>query len=147
MTKRVWHIAMLAAVLAAGSEIWLLATPSVDPPRVADTWTLSGAANCVKYLPTEMREWRGVSGARRVCCAGYAGSPPMRLTLLEMPGTPGATAFDAWQKWRPAQPGKMGFYKGRFFGVFESQTAGREALNLFTSAVEKSLPGGSEGRW
>jgi hypothetical protein len=147
MTKRVIQVAILAAVLAAGSEIWLLATPSVDLPRVADTWTLSGAADCRKYLTAEIREWRGVSGARRVCRADYAGSPPMRLTLLDMPGSPGATAFDAWQKWRPAQPGKMGFYKGRFFGVVESRRADREALNLFTSAVEKSLPGGSEGRW
>ena len=71
----------------------------------------------------------------------------MRLTLLEMRETPGATAFDAWQKWRPGQPGRIGFYKGRFFGVAESPMADRETLNLFASELEKSLPGSSEGRW
>jgi hypothetical protein len=71
----------------------------------------------------------------------------MRLTLIEMPGSPGATAFDAWQKWRPAQPGKLGFYMGRFFGVVESQMADQKALDHFTNAVEKSLPGDTEGRW
>jgi hypothetical protein len=147
MTKRVWHIAILAAVLAAGSEIWLLAAPSVDPPRIADTWTLSGTADCVKYIPLDIRQWRGISNARRVCRADYTGSSPMRLTLVEMPGSPGAAAFDAWQKWRPAQPGMLGFYKGRFFGVAESRMTDRKTLNLFTSAVEKSLPGRSEGRW
>jgi hypothetical protein len=147
MAKRVWHIAILAVLLAAGSDIWLLATPSADPPRVAGPWVLSAAAGCVKYIPPEIREWPGISGARRVCRADYTGLSPMRLTLLEMPGSPGATAFDAWQKWRPAQSSKMGFYKGRFFGVVESPTASREVLSLFISALEKSLPGGSEGHW
>ncbi len=71
----------------------------------------------------------------------------MRLTLVEMPEQPGASAFDAWQKWRPAQPGKLGFYKGRVFGVVESPQADRATLDRFTVAVEKGLPAGSEGRW
>jgi len=71
----------------------------------------------------------------------------MQLTLIEMPGTPGATAFDAWQRWPPAQPGKLGFYKGRFFGVVESPASDRETLDLFTSDVQKTLSGSGEGRW
>ena len=147
MKKRAWHIIILAAVLAGGSEIWLLATPTLDPPHFAGSWTLSGTAACVKSLPSEIRQWRGISGARRICRGEYSGSPPMRLTLLEMPESPGATAFDAFQKWPPAHPGKIGFFQGRFFGVVESPTADRGTLNVFTSAVEKSLPKGSEGRW
>lgn len=148
MSKRIWHIAILAAVLGAGSEIWLLlATPTIDPPHIAGAWTLSGTSECVKYLPSEIRQWRGISGARRVCRADYAGLVPVRLTLIEMPESPGATAFDAWQKWRPAQPGKVGFYKGRFFGVAESPTADRETLNIFASEVQRWLPGRSQARW
>ncbi|MBZ5626601.1 MAG: hypothetical protein LAQ69_49160 [Acidobacteriia bacterium] len=64
-----------------------------------------------------------------------------------MPRWSGATAFDAFQKWRPAQPGKMGFFKGRYFGVVESPQADRATLDGFTVAVEKALPGSSEGRW
>jgi hypothetical protein len=71
----------------------------------------------------------------------------MQLTLIDMPGTPGATAFDAWQKWPPGQLGKLGFYKGRFFGVVESAASDRKVLHLFTTAVEKTLPGSGEGRW
>jgi hypothetical protein len=147
MSKRIRHIAILAAILAAGSEIWLRATPTIDPPQIAGTWTLSGASDCGKHLPSEIRQWSGISGARRFCRADYVGLAPIRLTLLEMPESPGATAFDAWQRWRPAQPGKVGFYKGRFFGVAESPTADLETLNLFTSEVLRRLPGTSEGRW
>jgi hypothetical protein len=71
----------------------------------------------------------------------------MRLTLFKMPGWPGATAFDALQKWRPAQPGKVGFFKGRYFGVVESPQADRPTLDRFTVAVEGALPAGDEGRW
>jgi hypothetical protein len=147
MKKRAWHIGILTAILAAGSEIWLLATPTVDPPRIAGSWTLSGTAQSTKDFPSEIRQWRGISGARRICRAEYAGSPPMRLTLLEMPESPGATAFDAFQKWPPGQPGKIGFFRGRFFGVVESPTADRDTLNVFTSALEKNLPKGNEGHW
>jgi len=147
MRKRILHIAILAAALTAGSALWLLATPSIDPPRTAGAWTLSGKVDCVNFVPAEIRDWRGTSGARRVCRAEYAGLPTMRLTLVEMPGSPGRTAFDAWQKWRPAQPGKIGFYKGRYFGVVESPGVDREMLDRFTVALERSLPGRSEGRW
>jgi hypothetical protein len=70
----------------------------------------------------------------------------MRLTLFYMPGWPGATAFDALQKWQ-ILPGKMAFYKGRYFGVVESPKADRNALNRFTIAVESTLPAGGEFHW
>jgi hypothetical protein len=64
----------------------------------------------------------------------------MRLTLYDMPEWPGATAFDAMQKWN-RQPGKMAFYKGRFFGVVESSPeADTETLSRFIVALEAALP-------
>jgi hypothetical protein len=145
--KRILHIAILGAAIAIGMDLWSLATSAVNPPSAAGAWTLSGAADCVKSIPIELQTWRGIARARRVCRAEYAGSPTMRLTLVEMPEQPGASAFDAWQKWRPAQPGKLGFYKGRVFGVAESPLADQATLDRFTVAVEKALPRGSEGRW
>jgi hypothetical protein len=71
----------------------------------------------------------------------------MRLTLFDMPGWAGATAFDAFQKWPPAQPRKMGFFKGHYFGVVESAQADRAVLERFTTAVEAALPAGNEGHW
>ena len=147
MRKRAWHIALLTVLLAIGSELWLRATPPQDPPRAAGNWTLSGPPDCGKRRTPDIRQWRGISGARRICRAQYQGPTPMELTLVEMPGTPGATAFDAWQKWPPDQLGKLGFYKGRFFGVAESAASDREALILFTSGIENGLPGSGEGHW
>lgn len=147
MRKRILHAGILLAVVAVGTDLWSLATPSVNPPSSAGEWRLSGAADCVKSMPLELQAWRGLSRARRVCRAEYTGSPAMWLTLVEMPEQPGASAFDAWQKWRPAQPGKLGFCKGRVFGVVESLQADRATLDRFTVAVEKGLPAGSEGRW
>jgi len=69
----------------------------------------------------------------------------MTLTLYEMPGWAGATAFDAFQKWR-RQPGKMAFYKGDSFGVVESSAADAQQIDRFTVAVMAALPRGSEYR-
>lgn len=145
--KRILGVSILGAAIAAGSDLWRLATPGANPPSAAAGWKLSAPADCVNSVPAEPQFRRGTSGARRVCRAEYAGSPTMRLTLFEMPEWPGATAFDAFQKWRPAQPGKEGFFKGRYFGVVESQLADRATLDRFTAAVEKALPGGRDGRW
>lgn len=145
--RRILGVGILGAAIAVGSDLWVLATPSVQPPSAAAGWKLSAPADCVKPAPAELRVWRGTSGARRVCRAEYAGSPEMRLTLFDMPGWAGATAFDAFQKWPPAQPGKVGFFKGRYFGVVESPQADRAALERFTAAVEAALPAGSEGHW
>ena len=113
MRKRILHIAILAGDLTAGSELWLLATPGIDPPRTAGAWTLSGKAGCVNFVPGEIRGWRGTSGARRVCRAEYAGSPTMRLTLVEMPGSPGRTAFDAWQEMAARAAGQNRILQGQ----------------------------------
>lgn len=146
--KRILGIAILLAAMAAGTDLWSWMRPSAGPPAAAAGWKLSAAADCVHAVPAELRGWRGISGARRVCRAEYAGSPGMRLTLFEMPEWPGATAFDAFQKWRPAQPGRMGFFKGCYFGVVESPEADRAALERFAIAVERALPGRGEGlRW
>ncbi|SPF40248.1 hypothetical protein SBA4_2480009 [Candidatus Sulfopaludibacter sp. SbA4] len=64
-----------------------------------------------------------------------------------MPEWPGATAFDAFQNWRPAEPGKVGFFKGRYFRVGEPPQADRATLDRVTVAVEKALRGGSGGHW
>ena len=146
--KRILGVGVLGAAVAVGSDLWSLATPSASPPSAAAGWRLAAPADCVHSVPAELREWRGISGARRVCRAEYAGLPGMRLTLFEMPQWPGATAFDAFQKWRPSQPGKLGFFKGRYFGVVESPQADRAALDRFTVAVEGALPGASGcGHW
>jgi hypothetical protein len=145
--KRILGISILGAAIGVGSDLWLLAAPKAVPPSAAAGWRLSAPADCVDSVPAELRFWRGTSGARRVCRAEYAGSPTMRLTLFDMPGWAGATAFDAFQKWRPAQPGKIGFFKGRCFGVVESPQADRATLDQFAAAVEKALPGTGEGRW
>jgi hypothetical protein len=71
----------------------------------------------------------------------------MRLTLYEMPGWAGATAFDAFQKWHPAASGNEGFFKGRYFGVVESELADGATLDRFTVAVEKAIPGKGDSRW
>jgi hypothetical protein len=62
-----------------------------------------------------------------------------------MPGGPGATAFDALQKWQP-QPGRMAFYQGDLFGVVESPDATNESLNRFILSLESQLPPGDEAR-
>jgi hypothetical protein len=145
--KRILGVCIAMAAIALGSDLLRLATPSVSPPSTAAGWKLSAPAECVNSVPAELRSWRGTSGARRVCRAEYAGAPAMRLTLFEMPEWPGATAFDAFQKWRPAQPGKMGFFRDRYFGVVESPQADRPTLDRFTMAVENALPGRGGSRW
>jgi hypothetical protein len=145
--KRILGVGLGAVALAIGSDLWLHAMPSVDPPATAAEWKLAVRAVCGNTSAPHSQFWRGTSQARRVCQAEYAGSPSMRLTLFEMPEWAGATAFDAFQKWRPSQPGKMAFYKGRYFGVVESPQAGRAALDRFVVAVENTLPGSRQERW
>jgi len=40
---------------------------------LARQW-IAALRGCVNAVPTEIREWRGTSGTRRVCRAEYAGS-------------------------------------------------------------------------
>ena len=137
--KRILGVSILLAAIAVGSDLLRLARPHVGPPPVADGWKLTVPAECVNSVPAELRSWRGISGARRVCRAAYAGSPNMWLTLFEMPQWPGA--------WQPAQPGKMGFFRDRYFGVVESPEADRATLDRFTAAMEDALPGRGGSRW
>ena len=123
--------------------------PYQDPPTAIPGWMLAGPAACGKSIPPDAHSWRGVATARRVCRAEYGGQPAMRLTLFDLPGYPaGGGAFDAWQKWPPNQPGKIGFFVGRFFGVAESPGADRATLDRFAVEVGKALSGGElGGRW
>lgn len=122
------------------------ATPSFTlSPSVAE-WKLRPPQDCLQPVPAELRTWGGTTHARRACRAEYDGSPQMTLTIYYMPGWSGATAFDAFQRWK-IQPGKMAFYKSHYFGVVESPLADRKALDRFTLAVEEKLPGRSEFHW
>jgi hypothetical protein len=141
--RRVWQIAIAVAVVGLFSgerfcaEEHALALPS-DPAG----WKLTAPQTCVKPVPADWRVWRGTAGAARACRAEYTGSPPMSLTIYDMPNE-FASAFDAAQKWQP-QPGKMAFFKGRYFGTVESPAADRFALERFVLAVESTLPAGNE---
>ncbi len=70
----------------------------------------------------------------------------MTLTLYDMPGWAGATAFDALQKWQ-TRPGKMAFYKSDIFGVVESPGPDRRERNDFIAAVAAAPPPGAYGWW
>jgi hypothetical protein len=141
--KRVWHVAVLAAGIAIFAHQRSCAEPLLALPSTVGEWKLIAPQSCLKPVPAELLAWRGTAGARQVCRAAYDGAPAMKLTLYDMPEVPGATAFDAEQKF-PAQPGKMGFFKGHYFGVVESEGADREKLDRFVVAVEASIPGRSE---
>ena len=141
--KRLGHVAILAVGIALLAHQRSCAEPLLALPSTAGEWKLTAPENCVKPVPAELLAWRGTAGARKVCRAGYSGSAAMKLTLYDMPEVPGATAFDAEQKF-PTQPGKMGFFKGHYFGVVESEGARREDLDRFVVAVEASIPGGNE---
>jgi hypothetical protein len=142
--RRLGSVGLLAAGIAVSSDLLSYIAPSASLPATAAGWILSSPQDCAKPVPAQLRSLRGTAGARRVCHGEYGGSPQMTLTMYEMPQW-GGSAFDAWQKWQ-AQPGKMSFYKGRYFGVVESPGADMDALNRFTVAVESALPPASEGR-
>ncbi|MCU1236622.1 MAG: hypothetical protein JWP63_4589, partial [Candidatus Solibacter sp.] len=97
---------------------------SDSAPESAAGWTLTSPPRCTTPVPPELQRWRGTNGARTVCLGDYTGAPPMTLPIYCMPNE-FASAFDAAQKWQP-QPGKMSFFKGRYFGVVEASAAGGE---------------------
>jgi hypothetical protein len=146
--KRGLGILCLGAAIAVGSDLWSLRERPVVPPAAVSEWRLSAPADCGGSVRAETQPWRGTAGARRICRAEYSGPLPMRLTLFAMPGSPGATAFDAFQKCRPGQPGRLCFFKGNAFGVIESLQADTATLLRFSVAMERALPGKGEGtRW
>lgn len=145
--KRLLILGLLAAVIAIASDFWQAAAPKVNPPLTAGEWKLFAPADCGRPTKSEIQTWHDVSGSRRVCRADYVGPSAVRLTIFEMPQRDGATAFGAFQSWLSSGPGKVGFLKGRYFGVVDSQQADPAALDRFTTAIEKTFPGESGGRW
>ena len=138
--KRASQVVLLGAALAVFSEQRSCAKPGPALPLTVAGWNMASPAQCAKPQQGDLGGWRGTAGARQVCRAHYGGSPEMRLTLYGMPEWPGATAFDAMQNW-DRQPGKMAFYKGRFFGVVESSPeADMATLSRFIIALEAALP-------
>src|SRR5262249_18227461 len=118
--KRLWYVLGFGVLIGVfdyygvGSSARPLAVPST-----AGDWKLAEPASCFLPSPAERATWPGTSGARQMCRATFAGTPAMNVTLYEMPNRVGTSAFDAAQKF-PAQPGKMGFFQGSYFGVVES---------------------------
>jgi hypothetical protein len=96
--KRVWHVAVLAGGIAIFAHQRFGAEPLLALPFTAGEWKLAAPQSCLKPVPAELLQWRGTTGARQVCRAVYDGDPSMKLTLYDMPEVPGATAFDAGQK-------------------------------------------------
>ena len=142
--KRLGSIFLLSAGIAVCSALLSYVAPSASLPAIAAGWTLASHQDCAKPVPAQLRNLRGTEGARGVCSGEYRGSPQVTGTIYDMPAW-GRSAFDAWQKWQ-TQPGKMSFYKGRYFGVVESPNADMNTLSRFTVAIEQTLPPGSEGR-
>jgi hypothetical protein len=141
--KHLWYLVIAGVAIGVlSSQRSCAAEPALALPPSADTWKLTAPPNCVKPVPAEWKLWRGTAGASRACRGGYAGSPPMTITIYDMPNE-FTSAFDAAQKWQP-QPGKMAFFKARYFGVVESPDADRLVLERFVAAVESTLPAGNE---
>jgi hypothetical protein len=142
-------VAILGAAISADSALRMFATPHKDPPSSVADWKLAAPFECGKAAPADAQSWRGIAGARRVCRAEYAGVAAIRLTLFDMPGYPfGPGAFDAWQKWPPGQPGRIGFYSGHYFAVAESASADRATLDRFAVSLSQALTGSEPGgRW
>jgi hypothetical protein len=130
--KRLWHLIIAMAAIAFFSQLRSWTTPALTLPPTAADWKRE-AQDCAK-------------GARHTCTATYAGSPEITLTIYDMPGWPGPTAFGSFQEWQ-AQPGKVAFNKGRYFGIVEAPDGNAEAVHRFIAAIESTLPPGPEGHW
>jgi hypothetical protein len=61
----------------------------------------------------------------------------MRVTVYLMPSQTGA--FAQVQSWR-AEPNKLAFYDGPYFGIVEGDRADHAALNRFANAIKGALP-------
>jgi len=148
---RIWKRSLCVLVFGSAAGFALeqrsCEASALMPPAAAAEWKLASGMDCERPVPQRLQIWDGTRGAWRVCRATYDGGPvPVTLTLYEMPGTPGATAFDAWQRSR-IEPGKMAFFKGGYFGVAQAPGADRTTLDHFVVAIEATLPRGGEGRW
>lgn len=108
---------LIAAVLAASA----LAGCSKEAKKMALPETVDGGFKRVQGF-----------GFR----AEYSGPGKVTVTLTEM--TSSGDAFEAMQRWKP-MPGRLAFYKDRYFGVAQSADLDAKALNAFVSALEKKL--------
>ena len=142
--KALWLVLVGAVVIELSHGLFV---PQLNglPPAPAE-WKLVDQA-VLQSSSHDAKAWNGTSGALKVWRASYAGNPPagnppMKLTLYQMPWSPGS-AWDAIQEWRPL-PGTMAFAKGSYFGVAESPGAEQRTLKRFVQAVTTALPPGSE---
>jgi hypothetical protein len=135
--KRLRHILIGAALLAAFGSIALFPRHWKGLPPAVMEWTLA-SQSVFEPPPAGLRQWNGTAGTRRAWHAEYRGSPPISLTVYELPGSPGS-AFDAIQQWRP-MPGRMAFSKGAYFGVAEAPGADPKVINRFVEGVAAGLP-------
>jgi hypothetical protein len=146
MWKRCVYGLVFASAIGVAAEQRSCAPSTLTPPETAAEWKLASAMDCEKPVPPRFQIWDGTRRAWRVCRTSYNGPALVTLTLYEMPESPGATAFDAWQR-ALLEPGRMSFYKGGYFGVAQAPGADRSTLDRFVVAIEAVLPRGSEGRW
>jgi hypothetical protein len=137
--KAFWLV-LIGAVAIEASRGLFVPQLKVLPPAPAE-WKLVDQT-VLKPSSREQPAWSGTSGALKVWRAAYDGTPPMTLTLYQMPWSPGS-AWDAIQEWRP-RPGAMAFAKGSYFGVAVSPGAGPDAVKRFVHAVTATLPPGGE---
>lgn len=123
MTSRRAWLAAAAAVASCARR------PEGPPefPRYAGDWTLESGPDHTEAIAGAEGAWTG----------RYGGKPAMRLTICKMPSQTGA--FDAVQRWR-AEPGKLAFYQGPYFGVAEAREADHATLNRFAAAIRAALP-------
>lgn len=75
-------------------------------------------------------------GVRRVQRALYEGPARIEATFYEMPT--GASAFEALQKWKPAE-GSMALHEGEWFVVAEAEEGGPAQLSAFLNGLRKVL--------
>jgi len=145
--KRLLVVAAIAAAAEAAMYFRHANAAPFEPPAVVGTWKLDGRAYCVDGVPPDLPKLRGVARATRTCRAQYDGSPRIHVTLFVMPGGPGGGSFDAFQKWPPRQPGKLAFYRGRYFGIVEANGAAPDEIDSFTTSLALILVPGNDWIW
>lgn len=121
--------AAMAALSACGARRSSLRLPG----RIDGGWELKSEAPLdAGAIPGEVRRL----GLKQASQASYDGPVPISVKVYQM--TTDAGAFEAGQKWRPAE-GALAFHAGACFVVAESPGAGHDTLNRFAAAMEKAL--------
>jgi hypothetical protein len=133
--KRALQIVILAAAIVIGVRVWRRVTPPAPVfPQMAGGWSIVGSKTCAKPAAANFPLWPGTSGARQVCRAEYAGSPPITLTIYNMDE---GSAFGPFQEWETgAKPhGKALFRFRDDLYIEESPNADMNTLQHFAVAV------------